>query len=169
MSAPPFEFLYTSEAAGVLEDLRKPQYKDKLRKVRKAARFLQEMGPGYPGLSSHVYESVPGPQRREVVGELRREPNTVRLAHLVGLWAWAGSAHDRDHWTAPVATSASSSSQRRRSASTSELRLPGQDPLEPVGALRGQRIQHHHVRGPANVCQVGLVGLDRCDGHTLRN
>lgn len=37
------------------------QYADKLTKVRKALRLLAQAGPRHPGLHSHDYQSVPGP------------------------------------------------------------------------------------------------------------
>ncbi|GLZ38379.1 hypothetical protein Acsp05_20030 [Actinokineospora sp. NBRC 105648] len=62
MSAPPFELVYAAEAAKVLNDLRaKQQYASKLKKVRKALRLLEQVGPRHPGLHSHNYQSVPGP------------------------------------------------------------------------------------------------------------
>ena len=61
MSAPPYVLQYTAEAEKVIEDLRSPQYRTKLKKVRKALRLLQNPGPSHPGLSSHRYQSVPGP------------------------------------------------------------------------------------------------------------
>lgn len=62
MSAPPFVLLYTHEAEKVIEELRtKQQYDAKLKKVRKALRLLEQVGPRHPGLHSHDYQSVPGP------------------------------------------------------------------------------------------------------------
>ena len=62
MSAPPFELFYTPEAEKVLVDLSsRPQYATKLKKVRKALRFLANPGPRHPGLNSHPYQSIPGP------------------------------------------------------------------------------------------------------------
>lgn len=62
MSAPPFVLLYTREAERVLDELRaKQQYELKLKKVRKALRLLERAGPRHPGLHSHHYQSVPGP------------------------------------------------------------------------------------------------------------
>ncbi len=61
MSAPPYILKYTAEAQKVIEDLRSPQYKVKLKKVRKTLRLLQNPGPSHPGLNSHRYQSVPGP------------------------------------------------------------------------------------------------------------
>lgn len=63
MNAPPFTLLYTREAEKVLGDLRDggAQYTVKLKKVRKALRLLEQLGPRHPGLRSHAYHSVPGP------------------------------------------------------------------------------------------------------------
>lgn len=62
MSAPPFVLLYTTEAERVLDELRaRKQFKLKLNKVRKALRLLEQVGPRHPGLHSHQYQSVPGP------------------------------------------------------------------------------------------------------------
>lgn len=61
MSAPPYTLQYTAEAEKIIDDLRSPQYAVKLRKVRKALRQLCELGPRHPGLSSHPYQSIPGP------------------------------------------------------------------------------------------------------------
>ena len=40
---------------------RTSQYTVKLKKVRKALRLLEQLGPRHPGLQSHAYHSVPGP------------------------------------------------------------------------------------------------------------
>jgi len=63
VNAPPFALLYTREAEKVLGDLRDggAQYTVKLKKVRKALRLLEQRGPRHPGLQSHAYHSVPGP------------------------------------------------------------------------------------------------------------
>lgn len=62
MTAPPFTLLYTREAEKVIEDLRgAKQHATKLKKVRKALRLLEQAGPRHPGLNSHAYQSVPGP------------------------------------------------------------------------------------------------------------
>ena len=67
MSAPPFELLYTDEAEEVLNDLAaKAQYANKLKKVRKALRLLRDPGPSYPGLQSHLYQSLKGPNGEPV-------------------------------------------------------------------------------------------------------
>ncbi len=62
MTPPPFALVYTDEAAAVLADLLdKKQYAGKLKKVRKALRLLAHLGPRHPGLRSHLYQSIPGP------------------------------------------------------------------------------------------------------------
>jgi hypothetical protein len=62
VTAPPFVLLYTREAEKVIEDIKaKQQYNTKLKKVRKALRLLEQAGPRHPGLHSHDYQSVPGP------------------------------------------------------------------------------------------------------------
>jgi hypothetical protein len=62
VSAPPFILVRTDEFAQIIQDLEnKPQYATKLRKIVKALRLLQEVGPRHPGLNSHVYQSVKGP------------------------------------------------------------------------------------------------------------
>ncbi len=65
MSAPPYVLVYTPEARRIIEDLKKNStYAVKLKKIRKALRYLQEIGPEYPGLHSHDYKSIPGPGGR---------------------------------------------------------------------------------------------------------
>ena len=61
MNAPPYELVYTDEGSKVVEDMQSPQYADKLKKVRKTLRLLQDQGPQYPGLHSHAYQSIRGP------------------------------------------------------------------------------------------------------------
>ena len=63
MNGPPFTLLYTREVEKVLGDLRDggAKYAVKLKKVRKALRLLEQLGPRRPGLQSHAYHSVPGP------------------------------------------------------------------------------------------------------------
>jgi hypothetical protein len=61
VTAPPFTLSYTDEAVKVLNDLRQPQYAAKLKKVRKTLRLLADQGPRHPSLSSHQYQSIPGP------------------------------------------------------------------------------------------------------------
>lgn len=63
MSVPPFVLLYTPEAEKILEGMRiKRQYTPKLKKIRKALRLLEQADPRHPGLHSHAYQSVPGPE-----------------------------------------------------------------------------------------------------------
>lgn len=62
MTPPPYRLLYTGEAEKVITELRsRAQYAAKLKKVRKALRLLQDAGPRHPGLHSHDYQSIPGP------------------------------------------------------------------------------------------------------------
>jgi hypothetical protein len=62
VSAPPFTLIYEPEAEKVLIDLRaKQHYAAKFKKVRKALRLLEQVGPRHPGLHSHDYQSIPGP------------------------------------------------------------------------------------------------------------
>jgi hypothetical protein len=57
-----FQLLYTREAEKVLDELRESnQYAVNLKKVRKALRLLEQAGPRHPGLHSHEYHSIPGP------------------------------------------------------------------------------------------------------------
>jgi hypothetical protein len=67
VSAPPFILKYTDEAETVLEDLRsKAHFAAKLKKVRKALRLLEQVGPSHPGLQSHLYHSLKGPNGEAV-------------------------------------------------------------------------------------------------------
>lgn len=66
MSAPPFTLLYTDEALSVLHDLGKPAYAAKLKKTKKALRLLRDVGHSHPGLNSHKYHSLTGPNGEEV-------------------------------------------------------------------------------------------------------
>ncbi len=62
MSAPPFTLAYTPSALAVLADLgARAQYKAKAKKVAKALRLLEQAGPAYPGLETHRYQSIHGP------------------------------------------------------------------------------------------------------------
>lgn len=62
MTAPPFHLEITDEADQILQDLvKRHQYADKLRKVRKTLRLLRDPGPRHPGRNSHPYQSVKGP------------------------------------------------------------------------------------------------------------
>ena len=55
-----FKLLFTPEAGEVLDDLEASGPEVKLRKVRRAMAKL-ETDPRHPGLRSHKYVSVPGP------------------------------------------------------------------------------------------------------------
>lgn len=66
MSAPPFALAYTDEALRVLDDLAKPAYVTKLKKAKKALRLLRDGGPSHPGLNSHRYQSMSGPNGEDV-------------------------------------------------------------------------------------------------------
>ena len=58
MSAPPFILLYTDEAQAIMDDLISRPRDEKTKKVRKALRFLRDVGPSYPALESHKYLSL---------------------------------------------------------------------------------------------------------------
>lgn len=67
MSAPPFALLYTPTAQHTIEELRSSKATSvKCKKVLKALKFLQELGPAYPGLNCHKYSSLTGPSGEEV-------------------------------------------------------------------------------------------------------
>jgi hypothetical protein len=66
VSAPPFTLRYTDEALRVLDDLAKPSYAIKLKKVKETLRLLRDVGPGHPGLNSDKYQSLTGPAGEEV-------------------------------------------------------------------------------------------------------
>lgn len=67
MSAPPYLLRYAEEAAKVIDKLRsKKQYEAKLKKVKKAIRFLRDNGPTHPGLNSHQYKTFTGPNGEQV-------------------------------------------------------------------------------------------------------
>ncbi len=66
MSAPPFELVFTREAQAVLEAMAKPAYRTKNAKARKALRLLRDVGPSHPGLNSHKYHSLTGPNGEDV-------------------------------------------------------------------------------------------------------
>ncbi|MEU6131052.1 hypothetical protein ABZ805_17930 [Saccharopolyspora sp. NPDC047091] len=61
MSAPPFILAYSAQAQKVIEDLQRPRHKEKWTKVRKTLRLLRDIGPSHPGLQSHKYHSITGP------------------------------------------------------------------------------------------------------------
>lgn len=66
MSAPPFRLDYTAEAQNVIEGLVGRAYAEKRKKVEKALRLLREIGPSHPGLQSHKYHSVTGPNGEDL-------------------------------------------------------------------------------------------------------
>lgn len=66
MSAPPFALVFTDEALHVLTDLEKPAYAEKLTKAKKTLRLLRDVGPSHPGLNSHTYQSLSGPDGEDV-------------------------------------------------------------------------------------------------------
>ncbi len=51
------ELRFTREAARILKELEDPQFRTKLKKVRKACALL-EANPRHPGLNSHKYVSI---------------------------------------------------------------------------------------------------------------
>lgn len=62
MSAPPFRLSYTPSALAVLADLAgSAGHRVKAKKIAKTLRLLEQVGPSYPGLRSHQYVSVKGP------------------------------------------------------------------------------------------------------------
>lgn len=56
---------FTKEAQQVLKDLERPQYRVKLKKVRKALALL-ETNPRHPGLNTHKLQSVKSSDGAEV-------------------------------------------------------------------------------------------------------
>lgn len=66
MSAPPFILAYTAEAQKVMDDLQRPDHDDKRKKVNKTLRLLRDVGPRHPGLNSHKYHSMVGPNGEDV-------------------------------------------------------------------------------------------------------
>jgi len=81
-----FKLWFSHEAAGVLRALEaNAQHARKLKKVRKALAFL-EANPRHPGLKTHKYESLHGPDGQEVF-EAYVENNTPRAWRI---WFWYG-------------------------------------------------------------------------------
>jgi hypothetical protein len=66
VSAPPFTLLFTDDASRVLTELQLPKYKAKRTKARKGLHLLRDVGPSHPGVNSHRYESLAGPQGEAV-------------------------------------------------------------------------------------------------------
>lgn len=54
------------EALRILNDLTKPAHATKLKKVKNTLRLLRDVGPSHPGLNSHKYQSLYGPDGAEV-------------------------------------------------------------------------------------------------------
>jgi hypothetical protein len=67
VSAPPYTLLFSDEASKVLDDLlRSSHYATKCKKIRKALQLLRDEGPMYPGLQSHKYKTMRGPNGEDV-------------------------------------------------------------------------------------------------------
>lgn len=60
-----FQLRFTKEAASQLDDLSKGGDQRRLKKVQRALARI-EADPRYPGLSSHKYKSVQGPDGQDV-------------------------------------------------------------------------------------------------------
>jgi len=86
VSAPPFALVYTDEALHVLDDLAKPAYAAKLKKAKKTLLLLRDVGPGHPGLNSHKYQSLTGPNGEDVWESYieNRTPGAWRIWWLYG-------------------------------------------------------------------------------------
>jgi mRNA-degrading endonuclease YafQ of YafQ-DinJ toxin-antitoxin module len=65
MTAPPFRLERTPEFISVLARVKKSD-QIKYRKILKTVRLLRDEGPGYPGLESHKYQSLTGPQGEDL-------------------------------------------------------------------------------------------------------
>jgi hypothetical protein len=78
-----FQLVFTAEAASVLERLARSP--NKLKKLRKALALL-EANPRHPGLQSHQYESLAGPNGEKVWESYveNRTPGAWRI------WWWYG-------------------------------------------------------------------------------
>lgn len=64
--APPFQLKYSVEASKVLDDLEKPKYQAKKKKVERALRALRDIGPRHPPLNSHKLKGITGPWKRDL-------------------------------------------------------------------------------------------------------
>ncbi len=87
MSAPPYVLVYSNEAEAILDDLRsKAHFAGKLKKVRKALRLLEQVGPSHPGLATHQYQSVKGPDGAAVWESYveNRTPSAWRMWWIYG-------------------------------------------------------------------------------------
>jgi hypothetical protein len=91
VSAPPFILYYSDEVIELVTDMaRSPAYAVKLKKIRKAFRCLEQIGPSHPGLQTHKYESVPGPDGK-VLWESYVENHTPAAWRM---WWVYGPSHD---------------------------------------------------------------------------
>lgn len=88
MSASPFTLLFTDEADQIRKDLAQPQYQTKLKKARKGLRLLRDVGPTHPGLNSHRYVSMTGPNG-EALWESYLENQTPSAWRV--FWVYSGS------------------------------------------------------------------------------
>jgi hypothetical protein len=86
VSASPFDIRLSQEAADILHDLAKPSHHGREKKVKKALRILREVGPSHPGLNSHKYQSITGPNGEGVWESYveNRTPSAWRI------WWWYG-------------------------------------------------------------------------------
>lgn len=65
MTAPPFTIATTREFARVAAGIKQSDPR-RYRKVQKTVRLLRDVGPRHPGLNSHKYSSITGPNGEEV-------------------------------------------------------------------------------------------------------
>jgi hypothetical protein len=86
VSAPPFRLLYTDEAQATIDDLDGRKYADKRKKIIKALRLLRNIGPSHPGLESHKYHSLRGPNGEDVWESYveNRTPSAWRIWWVYG-------------------------------------------------------------------------------------
>ena len=81
-----FDLLFSDEAAAILHEIEgDPSLARKLKKIRKALGYL-EHDPRHPGLHTHKYESLRGPNREEVFEAYveNQTPSAWRI------WFWYG-------------------------------------------------------------------------------
>jgi hypothetical protein len=86
VSAPPFALAYTDEAQAIMDDLDGRKYAEKRKKIRKALRLLRDIGPTHPGLESHKYHSMKGPNGEDVWESYvdNRTPSAWRIWWVYG-------------------------------------------------------------------------------------
>lgn len=86
MSAPPYKLRFTQEAQKIVSDLGRPAYEAKLKKLKKALRLLRDVGPARPGLNSHKYQSLTGPDGEDVWESYveNRTPSAWRIWWVYG-------------------------------------------------------------------------------------